>query len=154
MSSTQVSVQRTDANLGHRAQNAVRQQFGPLSPMIKLVTTSALLLSCCMLGAQTDVAKPGKATQQVCQLISANPPDFHPFASVPTEVKDKRFKNRFPKISFVVGEDGKVSDVKIVKGTGSPTVDAAVVKSVEAWKYKPQPGCVFNMMMGVAIDIR
>jgi TonB family protein len=90
----------------------------------------------------------------MCQLISANPPDFHPFAFVPTEVKDKRFKNRYPKISFVVGEDGRVNDVKIVKGTGSPTVDAAVVKSVQAWKYKPQLGCVVDMSMGVTIDIR
>ncbi len=135
-------------------QNAVRQRFGTVSSVIKLLATDTLLLSCCVLGAQTDVASPRKATQQVCQLISANPPDFHPFAFVPTEVKDKRFKNRYPKISFVVGEDGNVNDVKVVKGTGSPTVDAAVVKSVEAWKYKPQPGCVINMSSVVTIDIR
>ena len=86
---------------------------------MKYAAAGTLLLSCSLLVAQTDVAKPSKATQQMCQLISANPPDFHPFAFVPTEVKDKRFKNRYPKISFVVGEDGKVSDVKVVKGTGS-----------------------------------
>ena len=84
-----------------------------------------------MLVAQTDVAKPSKASQQMCQLISANPPNFHPFVFVPTEVKDERFKNRYPKISFVVGEDGRLSNVKVVKRTGSPTVDVAVVKSVE-----------------------
>jgi TonB family protein len=122
--------------------------------VMKQIGTCALLLGCSLLVAQTDVAKPSKATQQMCQLISANPPDFHPFAFVQTEVKDKRFKNRYPKISFVVGEDGKVNDVKIVKGTGSPTVDAAVVKSVRAWKYKPQSGCVVDMSMGVTIDIR
>jgi TonB family protein len=90
----------------------------------------------------------------MCQLISANPADFRPFAFVPTEVKDKRFKNRLPVISFTVGEDGKVSDVKVVKGTGSPTVDAAVVKSVETWRYKPQAGCVISTSMAVTIDIR
>ena len=121
---------------------------------MKHTATYALLLGCSLLVAQTDVAKPRKGTQQMCQLISANPPDFHPFAFVPTEVKDKRFKNRSPKISFIVGEDGRVNDVKIVKGTGSPTVDAAVVKSVQAWKYKPQPGCVVDMSMGVTIDVR
>jgi TonB family protein len=135
------------------AQTAVRQWIRSLPPLMKTVAIGALLLSCSVLVAQTD-AKPGNATQQVCQLISANPPGFHPFAFVPAEVKDKRFKNRFPKISFVVGEDGKVSDVKVVKGTGAPTVDAAVVKSVETWKYKPQPGCVINMSMAVTIDIR
>lgn len=121
---------------------------------MKHAAIGALFLGCSLLFAQTDAAKPSKATQQMCQLISANPPDFHAFSFVPTEIKDKRFKNRYPKISFVVGEDGKVSDVKVVKGTGSPTVDAAVVKSVEAWKYKPQTGCVINMSMGVTIDIR
>jgi TonB family protein len=122
--------------------------------MIKLIAAGTLLLTSCVVGAQTDGAGPGKTHQQVCQLISANPPDFRPFAFVPTEVKDQRFKNRSPKISFVVGEDGKVSDVKVLKGTGSPTVDAAVVKSVQAWKYKPQPGCVINMSMAITIDIR
>jgi TonB family protein len=101
-----------------------------------------------------DVAKAGKKTQQVCQLISANPPDFHPFAFVPTLVKDKRFKNRRPRISFEVGEDGNVSDVKVVKGTGSPPVDAGLVKSVQAWKYKPQPGCAMTMSSMVTIDVR
>ena len=122
--------------------------------MTRLISASALLLSCSLLGAQTEVANPSKKTEQVCQLISANPTGFHPFAFVPTVVKDKRFKNRYPKISFDVGEDGRVSNVRVVKGTGSPTVDSAVVKSVQAWKYKPQPGCVFNMSMTVTIDIR
>jgi hypothetical protein len=43
--------------------------------------------------------------------------------------------------------------VKILKGAGSPKVDAGLVKSIQAWKYKPQPGCTFEMSMGVIIDI-
>ena len=65
-------------------------------------------------------------------------------------MRDRRFKNR----SFVVGEDGTVCDVKVVKGTGFLTVDAVVVKSVKAWKYKPHPGCMIDMSMAVMIDIR
>jgi TonB family protein len=122
--------------------------------MIRIITASALLLSGSLLGAQTDVAESAKGTRQVCQLTSANPPNFHPFAFVPTVVKDKRFKNRSPKISFDVGEDGHVGNVKVVKGTGSPTVDAALVKSVQAWKYKPQLGCTFSMSVMVTIDVR
>ncbi len=122
--------------------------------MMKHIVISALLLCCAMSVGQTQAAKTDKGTKQVCQLISDNPPGFHPFTFVPSEVKDKRFRNFLPRISFVVGEDGRVSDVKIVKGTGSPTVDAGLVKSVEAWKYKPQPGCVINMSMAVNIDIR
>jgi len=52
-----------------------------------------------------------------------------------------------------VNEDGSVSDVKILKGTRSPKVDAGLVKSIQAWKYKPQPGCRFEMSMGVILDI-
>jgi TonB family protein len=137
------------------AQNADGQWPRTIPPMmIHSIAMGALLLGCGASVGQNGLAKTSEATQQVCQLIAANPPGFHPFAFVPTEVKDKRFKNRSPRISFVVGEDGNVSDVKVVKGTGSPTVDGAVVKSVEAWKYKPQPGCVINMSMAVVIDIR
>ena len=122
--------------------------------MKRIIVMAALLLGCGVSVCQNGVAKTGEGTQQVCQLISANPPGFHPFGFVPAEVKDKKLTNRLPRISFVVGEDGKVSNVKVVNGTGSPTVDAGVVKSVEAWKYKPQSGCVINMLMAINIDIR
>jgi TonB family protein len=78
-------------------------------------------------------------TTKLCQLISANPPDFNLFQFVPKEV-DFKGLNRSPKVSYVVHEDGSVSNVKILKGTGSGKVDAGLVKSIQAWKYKPQPG--------------
>jgi TonB family protein len=122
--------------------------------MIKRMTISTLILCYGIAVGQSSPAKTGHAPQQVCQLISANSPDFHPFAFVPVGVKDKKLVNRLPRVSFVVGEDGKVRDAKVVKGTGSPTVDAAIVKSVESWKYKPQPGCEISMSMAVNIDTR
>ncbi len=93
-----------------------------------------------------------KTAPQVCHLISANPRKFDPFQFLPKVVDFTRL-NRFPKVSYVVNEDGSVSKVKILKGTGSPKVDAGLVKSIQAWKYKPQPGCTFEMSMGVIIDI-
>jgi TonB family protein len=51
-------------------------------------------------------------------------------------------------------EDGSVVDVKIVKSTGSAKVDAGIVKSVKAWKYKPQPGCVIDTSMVITIDTK
>lgn len=122
--------------------------------MIKLIAASGLLLSCSGLVAQPHIAKAGKKPKQVCQLIFANPHDSHPFPSVPTVVKDKRFKTLNPRISFEVGEDGNVSNVKIVKGTGSTTVDAALVKDFQALKYKPQPGCAMSVSSVVNIDLR
>jgi TonB family protein len=93
-----------------------------------------------------------KATRQVCQLITANPPSFDPFQFVPKKIDFKQL-NRFPKVEYVVNEDGNVSNVKILRGTGSPRVNAGLVKSIQAWKYKPQPGCTIDTSMVVVIDI-
>jgi TonB family protein len=90
--------------------------------------------------------------KQVCQLISANPPNFDLYAFLPKIVDFKRL-NRFPKVSYVVDEDGRVSNVKILKSTGSQKADSGLIKSILAWKYKPQPGCRFEMSMGIILEI-
>lgn len=117
----------------------------------KLTTLTVLFLVAGVLMAQAPSGGNG-AAKQVCQLISANPPDFNPFQFVP-KVADFTKLNRRPKVSFVVNEDGSVSAVKILKGTGSSKVDAGLVKSIQAWKYKPQPGCTVESSMSVLIDI-
>jgi hypothetical protein len=89
--------------------------------------------------AQAPGADEPKAPAQPCRLISASPPGFNPFQFLPKALDFTRL-NRFPKVAYVVNEDGSVSNVKILKGTGSPRVDAGLVKSIQAWKYKPQPG--------------
>lgn len=123
---------------------------------MKLPKTIVMLLLLSVCAFLTDVCASDHAgtTQQACQLVSANPPGFRPFAFVPTVVLDKRFKNRYPKVSYTVGEDGRVINVKVIKGTGSPKVDAGLVKSIQAWRYKPQPGCAIVTSMMVTIDIR
>ena len=117
----------------------------------KLTTLAVLFLVAGVLMAQAPSGESG-AKKQVCQLVSANPPDFNPFQFVP-KVADFTRLNRRPKVSFVVNEDGSVSNVKVLKGTGSPKVDAGLVKSIQAWKYKPQPGCTVETSMAVVIDI-
>lgn len=112
---------------------------------------AAMFLVAGVLMAQTPSRDRG-ATNQVCELISANPSDFHPYQFVPKIVNFKGL-NRFPKVAFVFNEDGTVHDVKILKGTGSPKVDAGLVRSIQAWKYKPQPGCMIEMSMAVVVDI-
>jgi TonB family protein len=124
----------------------------PVQIVIKLATLTGLFLFAALLMAQAPGGDGHKAAPQVCKLISANPPDFNPFQFVPKVVDSKRL-NRFPKVAYVVNEDGSVSNVKILKGTGSPKVDADLVRSVLTWKYKPQLGCTFEMSMGVIIDI-
>lgn len=118
----------------------------------KIVTLIALFLITAPIMAQTSGGSLRKTADQACQLISANPPNFDPFQFIPKVVDFKRL-SRFPKVAYVVNEDGTVSIVKILKGTGSAKVDAGLVKSIQAWKYKAQPGCKFEMSGEVIIDI-
>lgn len=117
----------------------------------KVTTLVVLFLVAGVLMAQAPGGESG-AAKQVCQLVSGNPPDFNPFQFVP-KVADFTKLNRRPKVSFVVNEDGSVGNVKVLKSTGSPKVDAGLVKSIQAWKYKPQPGCTVEISMAVVIDI-
>src|SRR6266436_9469838 len=120
--------------------------------MKKITALAALLLFASTLMAQAPGGDEHKTAPHICRLISANPRKFDPFQFLPKVVDFTRL-NRFPKVAYVVNEDGSVSNVKILKGTGSPKVDAGLIRSVLAWKYKPQPGCTFEMSMGVIIDI-
>lgn len=132
-------------------QDADGQQIGAVQMTIRLTTVTALFLFTGLLMAQAPNGDRG-AAKQVCQLISENPPNFNPFQFIP-KVADFTRLNRRPRVSFVVNEDGSVSKVKVLKGTGSPKVDAGLVKSIQAWKYKPQPGCMVETSMAVVIDI-
>jgi TonB family protein len=119
---------------------------------LKLATLTALFLVAGVLMAQAPGGDDHKTAPQVCHLISANLPGFNPYQFVPKVVDLKRL-NRFPRVSYVVDEDGKVDNVKILKGTGSPRVDAGLIKSIQGWRYKPQPGCTFEMSTAVVLDI-
>ncbi len=118
----------------------------------KVVTLAMLFLAAGLLMAQAPGGEQRKTADQPCQLVSANPPGFNPFQFVPKALDFTRL-NRFPKVAYVVNEDGTVSNVKILKGTGSRKVDAGLIKSIQAWKYKPQPGCKFKASGEVIIDI-
>jgi TonB family protein len=117
-----------------------------IAPTVWFLAANILIM------AQAPGGGERKATPQICQLISANPPGFNPFQFLPKKVDFTRL-NRSPKVSWIVNEDGSVSNVKILKGTGDSKVNVGLVKSIQAWKYKPQPGCTFEGSIGVFIDI-
>ena len=117
----------------------------------KLTAVATTFLLAGALIAQTPSGG-GNVATQVCQLVSANAPDFKPFEFVP-KVTDSIRLNRRPKITLTIAEDGSVSDVKILKGTGSSKVDAGLVRSIKAWKYKPQRGCAIETSMVIILDI-
>jgi TonB family protein len=62
-------------------------------------------------------------------------------------------RNLHPRVSYFVGEDGSVSKVKIIDSTESHELDAQIVKSVGAWRYKPQKGCRLDVQMHLSIDV-
>lgn len=118
----------------------------------RLIKLTLLLILPTLLSAQASSGNHHKVAGQPCQLISANPPNFNPFQFVP-RVLDFTRLNRFPKVAYIVNDNGSVTNVRIVKGTGSSKADAGLIKSVRSWKYKPQPGCTFEMSGEVIIDI-
>lgn len=120
--------------------------------MARLVVLTLLLVVPGLLIAQTPSRDHREAAAQPCQLLAANPPDFNPFQFVPKALVFTRL-NRFPKVAYVVNEDGSVSGVKVLKGIGSPKADAGLIKSIRSWKYRPQPGCKFEMSGEVIIDV-
>ena len=78
-----------------------------------------------------------KTTSQVCRLVSDEGKNFDRFRFVSKATTFKR-RNRFPRVAYVVTEDGSVSDVEVLRGTASQKVDVDLAKSIQAWKYQPQ----------------
>jgi TonB family protein len=101
---------------------------------------------------ETETEINPQAVSEGCQLIDANPEGFKPFQFVPKKVDFSKL-NYSPKVEWIVNEEGKVEEVNILKGTGSINVDKGLIKSIKAWKYKPQPGCKFEVSMDVVIDM-
>jgi TonB family protein len=48
---------------------------------------------------------------------------------------------RHPVFSIEVDGSGRVRNVHVVKGTGTPKVDRKLSKAIARWQYKPQPSC-------------
>ena len=46
-----------------------------------------------------------------------------------------------PAVSFIIQEDGSVTDVKLIKSSGSPTVDRSIVSGTALTRYNKRPGC-------------
>jgi TonB family protein len=111
-----------------------------------IVLSSHLLLPVVSTSSQTP------AKQQVCQM-PANLTGLRPFAFVPRTI-GKGFNNPIPVLSYSILEDGIVSNVKVIKSTGSAKFDDALVKSISSWKYRAQPGCAFDTKVTVNIDLK
>ena len=73
---------------------------------------------------------------------------FRPFKILPGE----SFKGS-PVIKFEIGEEANLSNVRLTRSSGVRDIDTQVLAAVRDWKYKPQPGCTFDLSMGVVIDI-
>ena len=58
-----------------------------------------------------------------------------------------------PVVSFIIQEDGSVTDVRLVKSSGSPTVDNEIVKETGLNRYDKRLGCgPIEVKMSMNID--
>jgi TonB family protein len=48
---------------------------------------------------------------------------------------------RHPVFSFEVNGQGHVRNVRVVKGTGTPSADKKLRRAVSKWRYKSRPSC-------------
>jgi len=59
-----------------------------------------------------------------------------------------------PVVKFQINQDGTVSNVRLVRGSGVRDINKKVVESVSMWKYQPKPECgVVEVEMMVIIDL-
>lgn len=92
----------------------------------------------------------GRADANPCNLRTAEPARIK--LSQDTNIHGL---NRYPKVSFEVGEDGAVSNVNVTKGTGSSKIDKVIVDQVRRWKFAASPGCgVREVSTSLIIDVR
>jgi TonB family protein len=127
-------------------------QSGGMQMPLKGILLTVIFLTASLLTAKAPGEEKDKTPQQQCRLISADPPEFNLFQFVPKKIDFTKI-NRFPKLEYDVDEYGIVGNVKILKGTGSRDVDTGLVKSIKKWKYQPQPGCSFKLIMSGNIEI-
>lgn len=71
----------------------------------------------------------------------------------PVKLRSGETYKRLPVVEFLVHEDGTVSDVKLVRGSGVSQLDEKVFDSIALWKFKSRPiGCgVIESKMSVNV---
>jgi periplasmic protein TonB len=99
------------------------------------------------------VAPPPPVHQAVSTPVSIGRPhvcggDFYP------EVSVRLNEEGTATAAFKVGTDGSVTDVSIAKSSGSDRLDAATIKCVGRWRYKPatQDGAAVEMPWTAAVQ--
>lgn len=98
-----------------------------LQAIILALTVSLVAVPCVKPQSQHDESK--------CAAVLVRKVKYE----LPKDVKG--FKSS-PKISYVIELDGSVTNVKVVKSSGSKAVDEAVLDGVKKSSYRPlNPGC-------------
>lgn len=80
--------------------------------------------------------KPVLAVRPPCESKAPKAPELR----LPLKWRDHRFYE-YPRVSFVVGESGKLSNVKIQREGDIPEFTEWLARSARKLKYPPAPGC-------------
>src|SRR5579872_2242407 len=99
--------------------------------MRRVAAILLIVLSCISASAQQ------KVDPQACSMT----PLYQPPPSMEA-CKNRSLKGlKSPMVNYVIKEDGLISTVKLVKSSGLPCWDRAILATVKTWKYPKAPGC-------------
>lgn len=78
------------------------------------------------------------------------------FANAPFKIRRGEAFRRIPVITYKIGADGIVSNVKLVRTSGIKDVDEKEAQAISQWRYQPRPvGCgVIETKVSITIDFR
>jgi len=80
-------------------------------------------------------------------------PNESPQTANSEKLDPSEFYKRPPVIRFQIEPDGSVSDVTLIRSSGSTGIDRYALRSVQHWKYNDRPGCpVIESKMAVLLD--
>lgn len=118
--------------------------------MINRVCIALLLAVCACPGSLGQASAKTTLSKQCEPMAISRPLPKGPFHTLPNE----SLKNS-PLLKFQINEDGTVTNVRLLRGSGVSDIDKQEVAYVLRWKYKPRPqGCgVLELEMSINIDL-
>lgn len=98
--------------------------------------------------AKELTAIPAPVIRKARPLYLVNPPPRYPRSA------KKRGYQGIVKLKVLVGQNGKVGELKVIKSSGHTILDKAAMASVKKWEFKPASRGDENFAMWIEVPIR
>lgn len=100
----------------------------------------------------TTTHEPGNGVEEPVRLISAVPlitrEPSYPVASIRND------EQGVVTVKALVGADGRVTEVIVIKSSGYPRLDAAALESIRTWKFRPGSQAGTAVASWVSLPVR